>query len=102
MALAQYNPQDKEEDIRQAKDFIAAQLNQLAPGVFEAYQKDLLTKQLPPMAHMEYGLPYSPFDFASIITFTMYNFFNKPHRDGDENKWTLVCWITIFHPLNSP
>jgi hypothetical protein len=102
IAAAQYNPQNEAEDIREANDFIATQLNQLAPGVFEAYRKELISKKLPSMAHMEYNIPYSPFDFSSFITFTMYDFFNKPHIDGDKNKWTLVCWIPIFHPLNSP
>ncbi|PLW29562.1 hypothetical protein PCANC_24764 [Puccinia coronata f. sp. avenae] len=102
IAAARYNPRNEAEDIREANDFIATQLNQLAPGFFEAYRKELISKKLPSMAHMEYDIPYSPFDFSSFITFTMYDFFNKPHINGDENKWTLVCWIPIFHPLNSP
>jgi hypothetical protein len=102
MALAHYNPQDEEDDLRAANDFIAIQLNLLAPGVFEAYRQDLIQNQLPSMAHVEYPSPYSPHDFASFLTFTMYDFYNTPHMDGDHNKWTLVCWIPVFHPLNSP
>ena len=102
MALARYNPQDEAVDIRKANNFIAAQLNSFAPGVYKAYQEDLKTNQLPSMAHMEYPIPYNPFYFASFITFTMYGFYNTPHLDGDLNKWTLVCWIPVFHPLNSP
>jgi hypothetical protein len=102
MDLARYDPQDKAADIREAKDFIAAQLNKFAPGVYKAYQEDLKTNKLPSMAQMEYPIPYNPFDFASFITFNMYDFYNIPHLDGDSNKWTLVCWIPVFHPLNLP
>jgi hypothetical protein len=71
------------------------------PCVFKAYCKDLMKNQLPLMAHMEYSSPYSPFYFASFLTFTISDFFNAPHGNGGTNLWTLVCWINpIFHPLN--
>jgi hypothetical protein len=54
------------------------------------------------MAHMEYPSPYSPFDFASFLNSTISNFFNALHCNGGTKICTLVCWIPIFHPLNSP
>jgi hypothetical protein len=47
---------------------------------------------------MEYPSPYTANDFASFLTFTMFNFYNQPHRDSDVNDWTLVIWIPIFNP----
>ncbi|KAA1080857.1 Leucine-zipper-like transcriptional regulator 1 [Puccinia graminis f. sp. tritici] len=52
------------------------------------------------MSHMEYPLPYDALDFASFLTFTMFDFHNGPHCDTDANHWTLVCWIPIFNPRN--
>ncbi|KAI7963848.1 hypothetical protein MJO29_004275 [Puccinia striiformis f. sp. tritici] len=101
MRLANYNPQDEASSIKEASDFISIQLQHLAPGVFQHYRKTLINNNLPSMAHMEYPLPYDALDFASFLTFTMYNFHNGPHKDTDCNNWTLVCWIPIFNPLNS-
>ncbi|EFP81304.1 uncharacterized protein PGTG_06925 [Puccinia graminis f. sp. tritici CRL 75-36-700-3] len=98
MLRANYNPQDEATSIKEASDFIAIQLQHLAPGVFESYRKTLISNNLPSMAHMEYPLPYDALDFASFLTFTMYNFHNGPHKDSDANNWTLVCWIPIFNP----
>ena len=53
------------------------------------------------MNHTEYGKPYMSSNFASFLTFTMYNFHNTPHVDKYSNDWTLVGWIPIFHPKNS-
>jgi hypothetical protein len=47
---------------------------------------------------MEWPAPYSPTNFASFLTFTMWNFYNQPHMDQDVNNWTLVVWIPIFDP----
>ncbi|EFP82817.2 uncharacterized protein PGTG_09785 [Puccinia graminis f. sp. tritici CRL 75-36-700-3] len=96
--LANYNQDDEAAAIREANDWIASQLQQLAPGVFQAYRQILINNNLPSMAHMEYQTTYNAFDFASFYTFTMNNFFNGPHHDGDANRWTLVCWIPIFNP----
>jgi hypothetical protein len=41
------------------------------------------------------------FDFASFLTFIMYNFYNKTHWDTDIKTWTLVFWIPIFKHQNS-
>ncbi|KNF05867.1 hypothetical protein PSTG_00861 [Puccinia striiformis f. sp. tritici PST-78] len=101
MRLANYNPQDEASSIKEATDFISIQLQHLAPGVFQHYRETLINNNLPSMAHMEYPLPYDALDFASFLTFTMYNFHNGPHKDTDCNNWTLVCWIPIFNPLNS-
>ncbi|KAI7956942.1 hypothetical protein MJO28_004037 [Puccinia striiformis f. sp. tritici] len=101
MRLANYNPQDEASSIKEASDFISIQLQHLAPGVFQHYRETLINNNLPSMAHMEYPLPYDALDFASFLTFTMYNFHNGPHKDTDCNNWTLVCWIPIFNPLNS-
>ncbi|EFP91998.1 uncharacterized protein PGTG_17829 [Puccinia graminis f. sp. tritici CRL 75-36-700-3] len=98
MRRANYNPRDKATSIKEASDFIAIQLQHLAPGVFKSYCKTLISNNLPSMAHMEYPLPYNALDFASFLTFTMYNFHNGPHKDSDVNNWTLVCWILIFNP----
>ncbi|KAA1096611.1 Leucine-zipper-like transcriptional regulator 1 [Puccinia graminis f. sp. tritici] len=98
MRWANYNPRDEATSIKEASDFIAIQLQHLAPGVFESYRETLISNNLPSMAHMEYPLPYDALDFASFLTFTMYNFHNGPHKDSDANNWTLVCWIPIFNP----
>ncbi|PLW29453.1 hypothetical protein PCANC_27375 [Puccinia coronata f. sp. avenae] len=50
------------------------------------------------MGQMEWPAPYSPTNFASFLTFTMWNFYNQPHMDQDVNNWTLVVWIPIFDP----
>ncbi|PLW07603.1 hypothetical protein PCANC_24260 [Puccinia coronata f. sp. avenae] len=101
MSLAQYNQQDEAAAAREATEFIAKSLMLVSPGVFEAYRKILIDNNLPAMAHMEYPTPYNTFDFASFLTFTMYDFYNAPHKDSDKNFWTLVIWIPIFNPLTS-
>ncbi|KAA1125471.1 Leucine-zipper-like transcriptional regulator 1 [Puccinia graminis f. sp. tritici] len=100
MLLANYNPQDEAASIKEASDFISIQLQHLAPGVFEKYRETLIENNLPSMSHMEYPLPYDALDFASFLTFTMFDFHNGPHCDTDANHWTLVCWIPIFNPRN--
>ena len=98
MRLANYNPHDEATAIKQASNFISIQLQHLAPGVFESYRQVLIDNNLPSMSQMEYPLPYDALDFASFLTFTMFNFHNGPHVDSDANHWTLVCWIPIFNP----
>ena len=97
----QYSAEDEAASFREANDWIATHLEELAPGVLEKYRQVLLENHLPSMAHMEHPTPYSPLDFASFFTFTMYNFHNEDHMDTDANSWTLVCWIPIFNPLTS-
>ncbi|KNZ55872.1 uncharacterized protein VP01_1375g1 [Puccinia sorghi] len=99
--LCLYSAEDEAASFREANDWIATHLEKLAPGVLEKYHQLLLKSQLPSFAHMEYPTPYSPLDFASFFTFTMYNFHNEDHTDKDANTWTLVCWIPIFNPLTS-
>ncbi|PLW27729.1 hypothetical protein PCASD_20603 [Puccinia coronata f. sp. avenae] len=70
-----------------------------APGVFKSCRQLLINSRFPSMAHMEYPSPYTKNDFTSFLTFTMHNFYNKPHMDSDVNNWTLVIWIPIFNPL---
>ncbi|PLW28643.1 hypothetical protein PCASD_18575 [Puccinia coronata f. sp. avenae] len=101
MRLTNYDPENKAAEIKDATNFIACQLEHLAPGVLAELQRTLIKNRLPSMAHMEYPTPYDDLDFASFMTFTLYNFYNKPHVNGDENWWTLVCWIPIFNPRNS-
>ncbi|OAV91130.1 hypothetical protein PTTG_04198 [Puccinia triticina 1-1 BBBD Race 1] len=98
---ALYNAEDEAAAYREANEWIATHLQQLAPRAFKEYREALINGNLPSMAHMEYPTPYNMFDFASFFTFTMYNFFNGPHQDSDVNTWTLVCWIPIFNPRNS-
>ena len=98
MRHSNYNPEDEATAIKQASDFISIQLQHLAPGVFESYRQVLIDNNLPSMSQMEYPLPYDALDFASFLTFTMYNFHNGPHCNTDANQWTLVCWIPIFNP----
>jgi hypothetical protein len=95
---AQYNPVSKAAGIQEASDFISFQLQNFAPGVFDSTRQLLIDGNYPSMAHMEYPAPYTANDFASFLTFTMYNFFNQPHQDRDVNLWTLVIWIPIFSP----
>jgi hypothetical protein len=95
---AQYNPISKAAGIQEASDFIAYQLQQLAPGVFESCRQLLINGNYPFMGQMEWPAPYSPTNFASFLTFTMWNFYNQPHMDQDVNNWTLVVWIPIFDP----
>ncbi|KNZ47827.1 hypothetical protein VP01_6105g1, partial [Puccinia sorghi] len=78
--IFQYNPEDKAASFREANNWIATHLEELAPGFLEQYH---------------------PLDFASFLTFIMYNFHNEDHVDTDANTWTLVCWIPIFNPLTS-
>ena len=99
--LCQYNPEDEAASFREANNWIATHLNELAPGVLEQYRQLLIESELPSFAQMEYPSPYDPLDFASFFTFTMYNFHNEDHVDKDANTWTLVCWIPIFNPLTS-
>ncbi|PLW42212.1 hypothetical protein PCANC_12108 [Puccinia coronata f. sp. avenae] len=73
---------------------------QFAPVVHN-YQELLTINQYPLMNHTEYGEPYTSSDFASFLTFTMYDFHNTPHVNNNVNDWTLVVWIPIFHPKNS-
>jgi hypothetical protein len=94
--------ENQADDNREANNLICTQLNQLTPSVFEAFCENLMKKQLHLMAHMEYPSPYSPFDFASFLNSTISNFFNAFHCNGGTKIWTLVCWIPIFHQLNSP
>ncbi|KNZ58534.1 hypothetical protein VP01_1913g6 [Puccinia sorghi] len=101
MRLANYNPLDEATSIKEASDFISAHLQHLAPGVFEADHQLLIEKKLPSMSQMEYPLPYDALDFASFLTFTMFDFHNGPHCDSDDHQWTLVCWIPIFNPHTS-
>ena len=98
MRRTNYNPEDEASAVKWASHFLSAQLQNLAPGVFEHYRQILTKNSLPSMAQMEYPCPYNAFDFASFITFTMYNFHNLPHCDSDANTWTMVCWIPIFSP----
>ncbi|PLW29789.1 hypothetical protein PCANC_10771 [Puccinia coronata f. sp. avenae] len=72
-----------------------------APVVHDNYQELLTINQYPSMNHTEYGEPYTSSDFASFLTFTMYDFHNTPHVNNNVNDWTLVVWIPIFHPKNS-
>ncbi|PLW36328.1 hypothetical protein PCANC_19440 [Puccinia coronata f. sp. avenae] len=95
---AQYNPVLEAAGIQEASDFISFQLQNFAPGVFDSTRQLLINGNYPSMAHMEYPAPYTANDFASFLTFTMYNFFNQPHQDRDVNLWTLVIWIPIFSP----
>jgi len=99
--LCQYNAKDESAAFEEANAWIATHLQEMAPGVFDEYRKVLLKNELPSFAQVEYPTPYSALDFASFFTFTMYNFFNKDHKDRDANTWTLVCWIPIFNPQNS-
>ncbi|KAA1131346.1 Leucine-zipper-like transcriptional regulator 1 [Puccinia graminis f. sp. tritici] len=101
MLLANYNPINEAAALREANNFISLQLQHLAPGVFEEYRKVLINNKLPSMAHIEYQSEYDALDFSSFLTFTMNDFFNEPHIDGDANCWTLVCWIPIFNPHHS-
>ncbi|KAA1126716.1 Leucine-zipper-like transcriptional regulator 1 [Puccinia graminis f. sp. tritici] len=96
----QFNAKDEASAFEEANKWIATHLEQLAPRAFKEYREALINGQLPSMAHMEYPSPYTMFDFASFFTFTMYNFYNEPHKDTDVNNWTLVCWIPIFNPQN--
>ena len=96
-----YNPQDEAAAFREANDWIALHLQEMAPGIFDKYREVLIGNSLPSMGSMEYHTPYEALDFASFFTFTMYNFFNKDHQDTDANNWTLVCWIPIFNPQTS-
>ncbi|KAA1077000.1 Leucine-zipper-like transcriptional regulator 1 [Puccinia graminis f. sp. tritici] len=97
---SQFNAKDEASAFEEANKWIATHLEQLAPRAFKEYREALIDGQLPSMAHMEYPSPYTMFDFASFFTFTMYNFYNEPHKDTDVNNWTLVCWIPIFNPRN--
>ncbi|PLW49735.1 hypothetical protein PCANC_10457 [Puccinia coronata f. sp. avenae] len=99
MKRAQYNPISEAAGIQKASDFISLQLQKFAPGVFESCRQLLIDSQFPSMAHMEYPSPYTKKDFTSFLTFTMHNFYNKPHMDSDVNDWKLVIWIPIFNPL---
>ncbi|PLW46908.1 hypothetical protein PCASD_08121 [Puccinia coronata f. sp. avenae] len=99
MKRAQYNPISEAAGIQEASDFISLQLQKFAPGVFESCRQLLIDSRFPSMAHMEYPSPYTENDFTSFLTFTMHNFYNKPHMDSDVNDWTLVIWIPIFNPL---
>ncbi|PLW37579.1 hypothetical protein PCANC_15258 [Puccinia coronata f. sp. avenae] len=99
MKRAQYNPISEAAGIQEASDFISLQLQKFAPGVFESCRQLLINSRFPSMAHMEYPSPYTENDFTSFLTFTMHNFYNKPHMDSDVNNWTLVIWIPIFNPL---
>ncbi|PLW40122.1 hypothetical protein PCASD_07872 [Puccinia coronata f. sp. avenae] len=98
MERAQYNPVSEAAGIREASDFISLQLQKFAPGVFESCRQLLIDSRFPSMAQMEYPSPYTSDDFASFLTFTMFNFYNQPHKDSDVNDWTLVIWIPIFNP----
>jgi hypothetical protein len=98
MERARYNPVSEAAGIQEASDFISLQLQQFAPGVFESCRQLLIDGNYPSMAQMEWPAPYTPNDFASFLTFTMFNFFNQPHQDSDVNNWTLVIWIPIFNP----
>jgi hypothetical protein len=98
MKRAQYNPVSEAAGIREASDFISLQLQKFAPGVFESCRQLLIDSRFPSMAQMEYPSPYTSDDFASFLTFTMFNFYNQPHKDSDVNDWTLVIWIPIFNP----
>ncbi|PLW35399.1 hypothetical protein PCANC_18296 [Puccinia coronata f. sp. avenae] len=95
---AKYNPVFKAAGIQEASDFISCQLQNFAPGVFDSCRQLLINGNYPSMAHMEYPAPYTANNFASFLTFTMYNFFNQPHQDRDVNLWTFVIWILIFRP----
>ena len=97
----QYSASDKAASFREAKNWIATHLQEMAPGIFDKYHEVLVNNHLPSMAAMEYHTPYEALDFASFFTFTMYNFHNKDHMDTDANTWTLVCWIPIFNPQTS-
>ncbi|PLW05740.1 hypothetical protein PCANC_28860 [Puccinia coronata f. sp. avenae] len=99
MKRAQYNPISEAAGIQEASDFISLQLQKFAPGVFKSCRQLLIDSWFPSMAHMEYPSPYTENDFTSFLTFTMHNFYNKPHMDSDVNDWTLVIWIPIFNPL---
>ena len=101
MKLAQYNREDEAAAARETTKFLATCLKHISPGVFEAYRRTLIDNNLPSMGHMEYPSPYDPFDFASFLTFTMFDFYNGPHEDTDANHWTLVIWIPIFNPLTT-
>ncbi|PLW12659.1 hypothetical protein PCANC_22123 [Puccinia coronata f. sp. avenae] len=68
---AEYNPVTEAAGIQEASKFIAYQLQQLAPGVFESCRQLLINGDYPSMAQMELPAPYSPTDFASFLTFTM-------------------------------
>jgi len=96
-----HNAADKAASFREANNWIATQLQEMAPGIFDKYREVLLNGNLPSLASMEYHTPYEALDFASFLTFTMYNFHNKDHVDTDANTWTLVCWIPIFNPQTS-
>ncbi|KAA1082890.1 Leucine-zipper-like transcriptional regulator 1 [Puccinia graminis f. sp. tritici] len=94
-----YVAEDEAVAVREANDWISVHLQEMAPEVFEDYRATLMNNKLPSMAHMEWRpLSYHPLDFASFLTFTMYDFFNESHFNSDANNWTLVCWIPIFNP----
>ncbi|KAA1105485.1 Leucine-zipper-like transcriptional regulator 1 [Puccinia graminis f. sp. tritici] len=102
MRKSNYVAEDEAVAVREANDWISVHLQELAPGVFEDYRATLIKNNLPSMAHMEWPpSSYHALDFASFLTFTMYDFFNETHFDSDANNWTLVCWIPILNPRTS-
>ncbi|KAA1106494.1 Leucine-zipper-like transcriptional regulator 1 [Puccinia graminis f. sp. tritici] len=102
MQKSNYVAEDEAVAVREANDWISVHLQELAPGVFEDYRATLIKNNLPSMAHMEWPpSSYHALDFASFLTFTMYDFFNETHFDSDANNWTLVCWIPILNPRTS-
>ena len=92
---------EEEDNIQKSNDWLSKTLKSLAPLPFEESHNTLKTKNLPSLAMPEYGYQLRSSDFASFLTFTMYNFFNKPHVDTDINTWTLVGWIPIIDPLKN-
>ena len=100
MKLLNFNPDNQKARLLEAGEFISSQLREFAPVVHDNYHKLLTINQYPSMNHTEYGEPYTSSDFASFLTFTMYDFHNTPHVDNDVNDWTLVGWIPIFNPKN--
>ncbi|KAI7947510.1 hypothetical protein MJO28_009418 [Puccinia striiformis f. sp. tritici] len=98
---SQYNAQDEEAAYREANEWIASHLQELAPQAFKEDRQALLENGLPSMGHTEYNTPYNMFNFASFFTFTMFNFSNDPHKDTDVNNWTMACWIPFFNPKTS-
>ncbi|KAA1097013.1 Leucine-zipper-like transcriptional regulator 1 [Puccinia graminis f. sp. tritici] len=101
MKLLNFDPDDQKARLLQAGEWISSHLKDFAPVVHDNYHQLLTINQYPSMNHTEYGQPYTTSDFASFLTFTMFDFHNLPHNDNDVNDWTLVGWIPIFNPKKS-
>ncbi|PLW30135.1 hypothetical protein PCASD_24250 [Puccinia coronata f. sp. avenae] len=102
MKLLKFNPNNQKARLLKAGKWISSQLRGFAPVVHDNYHELLTINQYPSMNHTEYGEPYTSSDFASFLTFTMYDFHNTPHVDNNFNDWTLVGWIPIFNPCKNP